>query len=881
MEVHDDEACCSSRCPPWPHWCCLLAPARVLDPLTERHLAQAPLRPPLAPQVRPEAACARRRATADDLRRLRRGDRCATARGRRARRRAGLVATVRLRWSLRGDRATCLDVCATTSNVSLANLVVLVAILEQRHWPSRSWRPSVRHPAVRRPGHGPAGAAARVQRRAVRVVRGGSPGSTYAVLTSPDRDAVPGRPPRSRRSRVASVVYVVVNNLLVGVVVALASGEPVRSALSLRAPGRVVAGAVRRDRDPRGRPAPGRGARPAAAGAARAAGLRGARGALVAFQRTDEAYDRLVRSFVTAIEVKDLYTRGHSERVATLSVHVAEELGVPYDERRLTGYAALLHDVGKIGVPLCVINKPGPLDDDEFAQIKQHPTIGADILRDIDFLDPVLDIVRFHHERLDGTRLPPRRRRGRARRPRPHRHDRRRVRRHDLDAVLPSGPRGRRGASPSSAGAPGRQFDSRHGRGPRRRGRPPRLATDHRVRLDLGAARRDDPGRDDLRAHHPGRTRRAPTSRPPPIRWRPRERPHPPLHAGSGGHRRRVARVDVRRGRRPAGAGLPAGAASCSRSAITELLPIRPPRGRPVPTSTAIIATGALIGVDALRPGTPRRRSGGRWRGSSTAVPAPSPTCWSASRRRGCSAASRRTAAPSVPRGRARRAARSSCTWCPPRSIVAVLVAVLPALEVLGLGDRTRFPLRRIADEIRATWSADAAIAATAVLGALVHRSLGPWTLPSVLVPLLAARIGLERFAGVTTAYDQTIRAMSRLPEQLGTITPEHGVRVGQLARAVSSELGMDAVTVVDIERAAYLHELGHIRLEPEDRPDQTRTRRGRREGHLLRRRPRPRRRHRRGARRHRGAADRPGGRSPDRPASSRPAARSSGTPPT
>jgi putative nucleotidyltransferase with HDIG domain len=131
-----------------------------------------------------------------------------------------------------------------------------------------------------------------------------------------------------------------------------------------------------------------------------------ARHALLSFQRLDEAYDRLVRGFVKAIEVKDLYTRGHSERVAQLSVEVAEELGIPYDERRLTRYAALLHDVGKIGVPLCVINKPGPLDDDEFGLIKQHPTIGAEILRDIDFLSPAIDIVRFHHERIDGKGYP-------------------------------------------------------------------------------------------------------------------------------------------------------------------------------------------------------------------------------------------------------------------------------------------------------------------------------------------------------------------------------------------------------------------------------------------------------------------------------------------
>lgn len=131
-----------------------------------------------------------------------------------------------------------------------------------------------------------------------------------------------------------------------------------------------------------------------------------ARYGLLAFQRLDEAYDDLVRGFVTAIEIKDLYTRGHSERVSQLSVLTAEELGLDYSQRRLTRYAALLHDVGKVGVPLCVINKAGPLDDDEFAEMKRHPTIGADILRDIDFLSPAIDIVRYHHERLDGRGYP-------------------------------------------------------------------------------------------------------------------------------------------------------------------------------------------------------------------------------------------------------------------------------------------------------------------------------------------------------------------------------------------------------------------------------------------------------------------------------------------
>ncbi len=131
-----------------------------------------------------------------------------------------------------------------------------------------------------------------------------------------------------------------------------------------------------------------------------------ARHAMLAFQRLDEAYDRLVRSFVKTIEIKDRYTRGHSERVATLAVLVAEELGVGYEQRRLTRYAALLHDIGKIGVSRCVINKAGPLDADEFEQMKQHPGIGADILHDIDFLAPAIDIVRSHHERLDGRGYP-------------------------------------------------------------------------------------------------------------------------------------------------------------------------------------------------------------------------------------------------------------------------------------------------------------------------------------------------------------------------------------------------------------------------------------------------------------------------------------------
>jgi putative nucleotidyltransferase with HDIG domain len=286
--------------------------------------------------------------------------------------------------------------------VSLSNLVVLVALLHDGVALAviasvggiAAWMPKITEQRLLRLSFNTG------QFALAALAAGGS----YVLVTGlsgatfPDAMAVLG-------ITVAALVYVLVNNLLVGVVVALASGEPVRSALSSVLQVGWLQG-------------PYVGIAILAAALLQAGGIGPAllvllalpvfvaRSGLLAFERTDEAYDRLVRSFVTAIEVKDLYTRGHSERVAELSVHVAEELGVPYDERRLTGYAALLHDVGKIGVPLCIINKPGPLDDAEFDRIKQHPTIGAAILRDIDFLAPVLDVVRFHHERLDGRGYP-------------------------------------------------------------------------------------------------------------------------------------------------------------------------------------------------------------------------------------------------------------------------------------------------------------------------------------------------------------------------------------------------------------------------------------------------------------------------------------------
>lgn len=120
----------------------------------------------------------------------------------------------------------------------------------------------------------------------------------------------------------------------------------------------------------------------------------------------EQTFDRLTTAFAKAIEVKDDYTRGHGERVADLSVRVGRELRLSADELRTIKYGALLHDVGKIGVSIGVLCKNGRLTGDEYDEMKIHPALGAEILRDVDFLAACLPLVRHHHERLDGRGYP-------------------------------------------------------------------------------------------------------------------------------------------------------------------------------------------------------------------------------------------------------------------------------------------------------------------------------------------------------------------------------------------------------------------------------------------------------------------------------------------
>ena len=107
-----------------------------------------------------------------------------------------------------------------------------------------------------------------------------------------------------------------------------------------------------------------------------------------------------------AIEEKDTYTRGHSERVAQIVVEVAKELGLPEHEIEYLQFGSILHDVGKIGIPESIVKSPKTLTDAEYKIIQRHPLNGVKILQPIAFIKDHMYLVRNHHERWDGTGYP-------------------------------------------------------------------------------------------------------------------------------------------------------------------------------------------------------------------------------------------------------------------------------------------------------------------------------------------------------------------------------------------------------------------------------------------------------------------------------------------
>ena len=121
---------------------------------------------------------------------------------------------------------------------------------------------------------------------------------------------------------------------------------------------------------------------------------------------TRAAYLGSIRALAAALDARDPYTAGHSERVSTLSVMMGRVMNLPAKEIEVLRLGALLHDIGKIGVSDQILRKNGPLTTEEFEQIKRHPALGARILRQVPFLAAHLPIVELHHERPDGRGYP-------------------------------------------------------------------------------------------------------------------------------------------------------------------------------------------------------------------------------------------------------------------------------------------------------------------------------------------------------------------------------------------------------------------------------------------------------------------------------------------
>lgn len=113
-----------------------------------------------------------------------------------------------------------------------------------------------------------------------------------------------------------------------------------------------------------------------------------------------------IKALAQAIEAKDSYTNGHSERMFQYSLAVAETLNLPEEERLLLKYATALHDIGKIGVSEVILTKPDRLTPEEFEEIKSHPAKGASIIKEVEFLSSIAPIVYHHHERYDGKGYP-------------------------------------------------------------------------------------------------------------------------------------------------------------------------------------------------------------------------------------------------------------------------------------------------------------------------------------------------------------------------------------------------------------------------------------------------------------------------------------------
>lgn len=118
------------------------------------------------------------------------------------------------------------------------------------------------------------------------------------------------------------------------------------------------------------------------------------------------SYHTTIKALVNALEAKDYYTRGHSERVTKCSLSIARTMELSFRQRELISLAGALHDIGKITIDLSILHKPGKLTMEEMNVVRQHPLVGHDIIRPFEFLKEVRQCIQEHHEHYDGRGYP-------------------------------------------------------------------------------------------------------------------------------------------------------------------------------------------------------------------------------------------------------------------------------------------------------------------------------------------------------------------------------------------------------------------------------------------------------------------------------------------
>ncbi|NUM48077.1 MAG: HD domain-containing protein [Anaerolineales bacterium] len=123
-------------------------------------------------------------------------------------------------------------------------------------------------------------------------------------------------------------------------------------------------------------------------------------------RQVGEIFDSFMKGWIIALEIRDFETREHTERVTNLTLQLAHHMGLNGESHNYIRWGALLHDIGKIGVPDAILLKPGPLTKEEWDVMRQHPVYAYQMLVDVTFIGPAIEIPYLHHEKWDGTGYP-------------------------------------------------------------------------------------------------------------------------------------------------------------------------------------------------------------------------------------------------------------------------------------------------------------------------------------------------------------------------------------------------------------------------------------------------------------------------------------------